>query len=56
MYKVQKKDGVLEDFDRTKIVNGLIKAGATEEEAEKVASEIDAWLRLLQQIMSSTLI
>ncbi len=44
MYKVQKKDGSLEDFDRTKIVNGLVKAGATTEESEKVAAEIDAWL------------
>jgi len=44
MYKVQKKDGSLEDFDRSKIVNGLTKAGATAEEAEKVAAEIDAWL------------
>lgn len=44
MYKVQKKDGNLEDFDRSKITNGLVKAGASEEEAEKVASEIEAWL------------
>ncbi len=44
MYKVQKKNGVLEDFDRSKIINGLVKAGASEEEAEKVATEIDAWL------------
>jgi len=44
MYKVQKKDGTLEDFDRAKIVNGAVKAGATEEEAEKIASEIEAWL------------
>lgn len=44
MYKVQKKDGTLEDFDRSKIVNGLVKAGASTEEAEKVAAEIDTWL------------
>jgi len=44
MYKVQKKDGSLEDFDKTKIVNGLVNAGATENEAEKVASEIEAWI------------
>lgn len=44
MYKVQKKDGSLEDFDRTKIINGLVRAGATVEESEKVATEIDAWL------------
>ena len=44
MYKVQKKDGVLEDFDRGKIISGLVKAGASAEEAEKVALEIDTWL------------
>jgi len=44
MYKVQKKDGNLEDFDRNKITNGLVKAGASADQAEKVASEIEAWL------------
>ncbi len=44
MYKVQKKDGQLEDFDRSKIVNGVLKAGGVLEEAEKVASEIETWL------------
>lgn len=44
MYKVQKQDGTLEDFNRSKIVNGVLKAGATAEQAEKVASEIETWL------------
>ncbi len=44
MYKVQKKDGQLEDFNRSKIVNGVIKAGCTPEEAERVALEIESWL------------
>lgn len=44
MFKVQKKDGTQEDFDRSKIVNGVIKAGCTPEEAEKVALEIESWL------------
>lgn len=44
MYKVQKKDGSLEDFDRSKIINGLIRAGASAEEAEKVAVKIEEWL------------
>lgn len=39
-----KKDGALEDFDRNKIVTGVVKAGAAAEEAEKVASAIEAWL------------
>jgi transcriptional regulator NrdR family protein len=44
MYKVQKKDGSLQDFDRNKIVSGVLKSGASSEEAEKVAAAIDAWL------------
>jgi transcriptional regulator NrdR family protein len=44
MYKVQKKDGHLEDFDRSKIIDGLVRAGTTVKEAEKVATDIDAWL------------
>lgn len=44
MYKVQKKDGRLEDFDRSKIVNGVTKAGCTPEEGERVALEIETWL------------
>lgn len=44
MYKFMKKDGMLEDFDRNKIVSGVVKAGGTSEEAEKVASAIEAWL------------
>ena len=44
MFKVQKKDGTIEDFDRSKIVNGVVKAGCTPEEAERVAAEIEVWL------------
>ncbi len=44
MFKVQKKDGSLEDFDRGKITGGVIKAGGSAEDAEKVAAEVEAWL------------
>ncbi|PIS14589.1 hypothetical protein COT64_01710 [Candidatus Shapirobacteria bacterium CG09_land_8_20_14_0_10_39_12] len=44
MFKVQKKDGVQEDFDRNKLVSGVMKAGGTAEEAEQVAVAIEAWL------------
>lgn len=44
MFKVQKKDGRVEDFDRNKILSGLLKSGATQEEAEDVASQVEAWL------------
>jgi transcriptional regulator NrdR family protein len=44
MFKVQKKDGTTEDFDREKIISGALKAGATAEEAEKIATEIEAWM------------
>jgi len=42
--KIQKKDGRLEDFDRNKIVNGVMKSGATPAQAEEVAKQIESWL------------
>ncbi|MFH1840941.1 MAG: ATP cone domain-containing protein [Candidatus Shapirobacteria bacterium] len=44
MYQVQKNDGRLEEFDRNKLVHGALAAGATAEEAEKIAVEIEAWV------------
>jgi len=44
MYKVEKKDGALEDFDNGKIVSGIVKAGGTESDAHKVLEQIEAWL------------
>lgn len=41
--QVQKKDGTLEPFDRNKIKNGLIKSGASEAEAESIASQVEVW-------------
>lgn len=43
MFKVQKKDGTLEDFDRNHIITGIMKAGGTTEEAEKVAAALEEW-------------
>lgn len=44
MYKVQKKNGIQEDFDKNKIVSGVIKAGGSASDAERVAAEIETWL------------
>lgn len=44
MYKVLKKDGRIEDFDWKKVVSGVINSGSTQEEAEKVAEEVELWL------------
>jgi transcriptional regulator NrdR family protein len=44
MFKVKKKDGSLQDFDRNKVFNSLMQAGGTQEEAEKVTREVEAWL------------
>ena len=41
--KVMKKDGRIENFERSKVKNGVIKSGATPEQAEKVASQVEAW-------------
>lgn len=42
--KVQKKDGRLEDFDRNKVLNGVVKSGATPQQAEEVTKQVEAWL------------
>lgn len=44
MFKVRKKDGSLQDFDRTKIINAVTSAGGTPQDAEQVVSEVEAWL------------
>ncbi|HUC94907.1 MAG TPA: ATP cone domain-containing protein [Candidatus Saccharimonadales bacterium] len=41
--KVQKKDGTVEDFDRSKIKNGILSSGAPEDQAENVTAQIENW-------------
>lgn len=42
--KVQKKDGRLDDFDRSKILAGLIKSGATPDQAETITKQVEGWI------------
>jgi len=44
MYQVQKKNGSLVDFDQNKIITGIIKAGGSQENAQKIATDIETWL------------
>jgi len=44
MYKVLKKNGLTEDFDWNKLTQGIMKAGASAEDAEKVAMKVEEWL------------
>lgn len=41
--KVQKKDGQLEDFSRSKVVESVIKSGATSEQAENITQKVEGW-------------
>jgi transcriptional regulator NrdR family protein len=41
--QVQKKDNSLQPFDKSKVAAGLIRSGASVEEAENVASQVEAW-------------
>lgn len=41
--KVQKKNGSIENFDRMKIKGGILRSGGTEEEAEDITKQIEAW-------------
>lgn len=43
--KVEKKDGRLEDFDRNKISGGVVKSGASPEEAENIATQVETWVQ-----------
>lgn len=43
--KVQKRDEQLEDFDRNKITNGVIRSGATPEQAEDIADQAESWVQ-----------
>ncbi|MBN1331857.1 hypothetical protein JW978_03160 [Candidatus Dojkabacteria bacterium] len=40
---VRKTDGTTEPFDRNKIKNGVMKAGATEEQAEDLTAQVETW-------------
>ena len=42
MFKVLKRDGSIQDFDRYKIINGVMKSGATQEVADAVALDVEA--------------
>jgi transcriptional regulator NrdR family protein len=44
VFKVKKRDGSLQDFDRNKVFNSLMQAGGSQEEAEKVTKDVEAWL------------
>jgi len=44
MYKVLKKDGQVENFDWGKIRGVLEKAGAGNQEVERVCIEVEEWL------------
>jgi transcriptional regulator NrdR family protein len=44
MYKVLKKDGSVQDFDWKKVISGVLNSGASQEEADKVASDVELWL------------
>jgi transcriptional regulator NrdR family protein len=55
MFKVQKNDGRVENFDKNKILISVIRATGTPDQAEKVLSEVEAWLaRQGKQVVKSS--
>jgi len=44
MLKVQKNDGRIEDYDRSKLTRGLISAGASVEDVDSLKAKIEEWL------------
>lgn len=47
MLQVQKKDGRIEDFDKSKIAGVLGRVGVGPDEAQKVADQVEAWAQTL---------
>jgi transcriptional regulator NrdR family protein len=45
MLQVQKKDGRIEDFDKSKIVNVLERIEIGPDEAQKVADQVEVWVQ-----------
>ena len=41
--KVQKKDGALQNFDRSKVSSGVVKAGVSLDQAGSIASQVETW-------------
>jgi hypothetical protein len=44
MIKVEKKDGSQESYIREKLVGGMVKSGATQEQADLIAAQIEEWM------------
>ena len=42
MFKVIKRDGSIQDFDKSKVMDGILKSGASMEVAEAVALDVEA--------------
>ena len=44
-FQVIKKDGTLEDFEKGKIERVTLAAGLSQEQAEKLASDVEKWAK-----------
>jgi transcriptional regulator NrdR family protein len=42
--KIKKRNGSLENYDRTKLLLSMVRAQATPEQAEQALTQIEAWL------------
>lgn len=45
--KIQKKDGTLQDYNRTKLLLSMMRAQASPNEAEQALSSVESWLSQL---------
>ena len=55
MVNVKKRDGRIEEFTKEKIASACQKAGASEENASKVADEIESRVREKEEVSSREL-
>jgi len=52
--KIQKKDGALENYDRTKLLLSMMRAQAKPDEAEQALTQIETWLTGLKSEFVTT--
>ncbi|MBN1262768.1 MAG: hypothetical protein JW991_00240 [Candidatus Pacebacteria bacterium] len=43
LFKIEKRDGREENFNHDKVIDSLLRAGVSTEQAEFIASEIESW-------------
>ena len=52
--KIKKREGDLQDFDRTKVYRSVLAAGASQEETNVITDQVQNWIESLNEEVIST--